>query len=87
MKPAARESDACVGPASAVGLTVSVTMLVDVTVVVAGHSSSPVSSGPFEGSGDGDDAAVGAASTSEEVRILTGTPVLKEIPVPVPVAP
>ena len=44
-------------------------------VVVAGQSSDPESTGAAEG------------STSAEPRILMGTPVLKEMPVPVPVGP
>lgn len=54
-------------------------MLVDVMVVVAGQSSDPESTGAAEGSGE--------ASASEELRILIGTPVLKGIPVPVPIGP
>lgn len=53
--------------------------MVEVTVVVAGQSPDSQSTGAAEGSA--------AASSDEELRILIGSPVLKGIPVPVPVAP
>ncbi len=63
-------------------------MLVVVAVAVGGQSSRSVFDEPREGLRDEEDAMVGAASTSEELRTsVKGKPVLKGMPVPVQVAP